>query len=303
MIFSELYSAYYNAVAKIISAIQNGEKDEKKLLKQVEKYAFGESFLTILPSLKSQKWQLVDSDMSTPIENPPQMPLTDIQKMWLKAISLDPRIKLFGVEFEGLEDVSPLFTPSDYYIYDKYGDGDLFEDEAYIKKFRFFLDAIRDKAVVKISLKNRRGNETYTKVLPIRMEYSEKDDKFRIITSGCRYVSVANLSRITKYGRYYGEFSKSPKQKTKEYKTLVMEINDYRNTCERCMLHFAHFEKQVEKIGDKQYILRIKYDIDDESEMAIRILSFGPTVKVLEPESLIWIIKDKLKKQKLCGLK
>ncbi len=303
MIFSELYSAYYNAVAKIISSIQNGEKDEKILAQQVEKYAFGESCLTVLPALKNQKWQLVHWDMSTPLENTPTMPLTTLQKSWLKAISLDPRIKLFGVEFEGLEDIEPLFTPDDYYIYDKYEDGDSFENEDYIKKFRFFLDAIRDKAVVKISMKNRRGGETYTKILPVGLEYSEKDDKFRIIASGCRYVSVVNLSRITKYGRYYGEFSKNPKQKTKEYKTLVMEIQDERNTCERCMLHFAHFEKQAEKIDDKKYILRIKYDIEDEREMAIRVLSFGPTVKVLEPESLLWIIKDKLKKQKLCGIK
>ncbi len=303
MIFSELYSAYYNAVAKIISSIQNGEKDEKILAQQVEEYAFGESCLTVLPALKNQKWQLVHCDMSTPLENTPTMPLTFLQKSWLKAISLDPRIKLFGVEFEGLEDIEPLFTPDDYYIYDKYEDGDAFENEEYINKFRFFLDAIRDKAVVKISMKNRRGGETYTKILPVGLEYSEKDDKFRVIASGCRYVSVVNLSRITKYGRYYGEFSKNPKQKTKEYKTLVMEIKDERNTCERCMLHFAHFEKQAEKIDDKKYILRIKYDIEDEREMAIRVLSFGPTVKVLEPESLLWIIKDKLKKQKLCGLK
>ena len=36
MIFNEIYSAYYNAVAKIISAIINGETDEKRLDKIVE---------------------------------------------------------------------------------------------------------------------------------------------------------------------------------------------------------------------------------------------------------------------------
>ena len=95
MIFNEIYSAYYNAVAKIISAIINGETDEKRLDKIVEENAFGESMFSILPSLKSEKWQLVNSNMTTPLNHIPTMPLTLMQKQWLKAISLDPRIKLF----------------------------------------------------------------------------------------------------------------------------------------------------------------------------------------------------------------
>ena len=113
MIFSELYSAYYNTVAAIISGILDGEHSEKELQKIVADRAFGESMLTIMPSLKNEKWQLVHSDMTTSLEHKPTMPLTTLQKQWLKAISLDPRIKLFGVEFPDLEDVEPLFTSAD----------------------------------------------------------------------------------------------------------------------------------------------------------------------------------------------
>ena len=119
MIFSELYSAYYNTVTEILSKITDGERSERELQKIVTEKAFGESVLTIMPSLKSEKWQLLRSDMTTPLEHKPTMPLTTLQKQWLKAISLDPRIKLFGVKFEGLEDVEPLFTSEDYYIYDR----------------------------------------------------------------------------------------------------------------------------------------------------------------------------------------
>ena len=122
MIFSELYSAYYNTVAAIISGIIDGEHSEKELQKIVSERAFGESLLTIIPSLKNEKWQLVHSDMTTSLEHKPTMPLTSLQKQWLKAISLDPRVKLFGVEFPYLDDVEPLFTPEDYYVYDKYSD-------------------------------------------------------------------------------------------------------------------------------------------------------------------------------------
>ena len=69
MIFSELYSAYYNTVAAIISRIIDGERSERELQKIVADHAFGESALTIMPSLKSGKWQLVREDMTTPLEH------------------------------------------------------------------------------------------------------------------------------------------------------------------------------------------------------------------------------------------
>ena len=55
MIFSELYSAYYNTVASIISRIIDGEHSEKELQSIVSERAFGESALTIIPSLKGEK--------------------------------------------------------------------------------------------------------------------------------------------------------------------------------------------------------------------------------------------------------
>ena len=41
---------------------------------------------------------------------------------------------------------------------------------------------------------------------------------------------------------------------------------------------------------------------DDETEIVIRILSFSQMVKVVEPNSFIDLIKDRLLKQKSCGL-
>ena len=148
MIFNEIYSAYYNTVAKIISAVIDGKTDDKYINKIISDNAFGESILTVLPSLKNEKWQLIHKNMTTPLKNKPTMPLTLTQKQWLKAISLDPRIKLFDVVISGLDDVEPLFTPEDYYIYDKYSDGDPFEDETYIKNFKTVFSASTIQAVL-----------------------------------------------------------------------------------------------------------------------------------------------------------
>ena len=303
MIFSELYSAYYNTVAAIISGILDGEHSEKELQKIVAERAFGESLLTIMPSLKNEKWQLVHSDMTTSLENKPTMPLTTLQKQWLKAISLDPRVKLFGVEFPNLDDVEPLFTPADYHVYDKYGDGDSFEDEEYIRQFKVILAAIRNDSQIKFEMVNRKGNTIFVRCRPVRLEYSEKDDKFRLITAGWRAVSTVNLAKIRSCLPYTGERQAIGEEKTVIHDTITVKIRDERNAMERFMLHFAHFEKQAEKLDKKHYLVKIKYAHDDEPEMVIRILSFGPMIEVLESESFRKLVIEKLKKQLNCGLK
>ena len=303
MIFSELYSAYYNAVASIIGGIIDGEHSEKELQKIVAERAFGESVLTIMPSLKSGKWQLVNSDMTTPLEHKPTMPLTLLQKQWLKAISLDPRIKLFDVKFPNLDDVEPLFTSSDYYVYDKYGDGDPFEDEEYVRQFKIILEAIKKGSQIKFEMLNRKGDTMFVRCRPVRLEYSEKDDKFRLITAGWRAVSTVNLAKIKSCAHYVGKREVVGDEKTVIYDMVTVKICDERNALERFMLHFAHFEKQAEKLDKKHYLVKIKYAHNDEPEMVIRILSFGPTVEVVYPDSFKDLIIEKLKKQLNCGLK
>ena len=302
MIFSELYSAYYNTVASILSRIIEGETSEKELQKIVAERAFGESVLTIMPSLKSVKWQLVNSDMTTRLEHKPTMPLTTLQKQWLKAISIDPRVKLFDVRFPELDDVEPLFTPSDYYIYDKYSDGDPFEDEEYIRQFKVILKAIRQGSQIKFEMISRNGKTMYIRCHPIRLEYSEKDDKFRVVTAGWRSVSTVNLAKIRGCVHYTGEKTLDSEEREVKHDVVTVRILDERNALERFMLHFAHFEKQAEKLDKKNYLVKIKYAHDDEPEMVIRILSFGPMVEVLGSEDFKKLVVEKLKKQKNCGL-
>lgn len=303
MIFNEIYSAYYNTVAKIIASIINGNADEKTINKIIDENAFGESMLTVLPSLKSEKWQLVKADMTTPIQRIPTMPLTIIQKQWLKAVSLDPRIKLFGIEFDGFDDVEPLFTFEDYCIYDKYSDGDPYEDEAYIERFRTILSALNEKRPLKIQMVNRKGNTVSMTVMPQYLEYSEKDDKFRLISTGCRYGGIVNLARITTCEKCTTSGYATHHVPMESKESLTLRIFDERNALERTLLHFAHFEKRVERIDTKKYLVHIKYNKSDETEMVIRILSFGPMVEVVEPDEFKKLIIARLKSQKSCELK
>lgn len=302
MLFSELYSAYYNTVAKIITAAFSPDVTQKELEQYVMQEAFSESVLTILPSLKTGKWPLLDDSFTPLLKNKPTMPLTILQKRWLRAVSLDPRIQLLGIEFPDLSDVKPLFTSEDYSIYDRYADGDPYCDEVYKSNFRFILSAIKEKRAVIVTMRNKRSETVKLKLLPTGFEYSVKDDKIRVVASGCRY-KLFNLGRILSC-----EYAKSKKglstaQPVDVKKELTLIITDERNSPERVMLHFAHFEKQAERLDNDRYLLRLRYYEPDESEMVIRVLSFGPTVKVSEPESFKELIKKKLKMQKSCGLR
>jgi hypothetical protein len=143
----------------------------------------------------------------------------------------------------------------------------------------------------------------YVRCYPVRLEYSEKDDKFRLVTAGWRSVATVNLGKIMHCTHYNGEKQLIGHERDVKYDTVTVKLLDERNALERFMLHFAHFEKQVEKLNRKHYLIKIKYAHDDEPEMVIRILSFGPLVEVVESEDFRNLVIEKLKNQKNCGLR
>ena len=302
MFFNEIYGAYYNAVSKILAKAVEKTVIPKDIRKIVEESAFGESSINIENSLSGEKWQLITEDGSTPLASKPSLPLTALEKRWLKAISLDPRVKLFDEDFSDLRDVEPLFTPDDICVFDKYADGDPYEDEKYINNFRLMLDAINRQYPVKLTTKNNKGEEKYIVFLPQYMEYSEKDDKFRVVGSGGRWATVVNMGRIIWCHPYVKPYTPNTNTKmVRDKETVIFQLTDERNALERALMHFAHFEKQAEKLADNRYKITVTYDKDDETELLIRVLSFGPMIKVTSPDSFINLIKERLIKQKSCG--
>ena len=303
MIFSELYGAYYNTVASILKAAVRAPVTAEELRQIVAENAFGESLLSVEPALSQGRWQLLLPNGSTPLEHTPTMPLTLLQRRWLKAISLDPRIRLFPATLPEDPDVQPLFTPEDYVVFDKYADGDPYGDEGYIRRFRMILEAIRDQTPLRIDTTNRCGGITDLVLIPKYIEYSEKDDKFRLIGNGSRYGRVLNLGRIVNCKPYRKPFTENPENDyAKRTEEVNFDLTDERNALERAMLHFAHFEKEAERIDEKRYRVTVRYDKDDETELVIRVLSFGPMIRVTGPPHFENLIKERLIKQKNCGL-
>ena len=230
MIFHEIYSVYYQAVAKILERAQQGQVSHEELGQIVSQTAFAESSMTILPALQKGQWQLLTPDGKTPIVHRPTMPLTLLQKQWLKALTLDPRFRLFGIELPGLEDIAPLFTPADFVVYDRYGDGDPYEDEGYIARFRLILRAIGEKRPLRLQIRNRKGSLVWVRGYGQRLEYSEKDDKFRLLLTDRRNDSIINLARITDCSLLPVGALPAHRMNKKQALELTLRIRNERNT-------------------------------------------------------------------------
>ena len=54
MIFHEIYSVYYQTVAKILEVALDHPLKKDEICKIIEKYAFSESVLSIEPALREQ---------------------------------------------------------------------------------------------------------------------------------------------------------------------------------------------------------------------------------------------------------
>ena len=298
MLFSEVYGTYYNVLAKLLEKAVEGKLTPEVMLSIVREKGFEESVLTIPDALKEQTWPLITTDYGTPLEHKPTMPLTTLQKRWLKALLSDPRIKLFAPPVEGLEDVEPLYPSDTFVYYDRFHDGDPFEDPGYIQRFRCILSAIRQKRWLRIHFEGGKGLSHYWRCVPYKLEYSPKDDKFRLISANNRVPLSINLARIKQCLLMEPCEDTDYRPKPMKKRILVMELTDERNALERVMLHFSHLDKETERTDDTHYKITLFYEREDETELLIRVLSFGPVLKVVFPNDFIKKLCQRLEKQK-----
>ena len=297
MVFSELYGTYFNTVAAVLSAAVAHELTGRSLTEIVQRTAFGESLLTIPAALKEEAWPFLDRGLGTTLKNRPTMPLSTLQKRWLKALLQDPRIALFEPSAEGLEDVEPLYSPDAFVFFDRYSDGDPYEDETYREHFRILLRAMREKRKVRIGFQGRKETQHSYICVPYKLEYSAKDDKFRLLTARKGKLLTVNVARIREL-RLLATYSReeyTPVDYCENH--LVMELRDERNALERVLLHFSDLQKETEKLDEKRYRIKLWYKQGDETEILIRILSFGPVLRVLEPDPVADRIRERLERQ------
>ena len=295
MLFHEIYGTYYQVTAEVLKEASAGALTRENMMKLIREKAFEESGLSIPDGLTGERWRLLHRDLTSSLEKPPSTPVTTLEKRWLKALLLDPRIQLFSPDTSGLENVEPLFTPEMIVYYDRYMDGDPFTDPEYIQHFQCILKALKEGTNLHVRCRVRRGIEYDLLLTPNHLEYSEKDDQFRLIAAGTEKDWILNVSGITECAIDHTDSVRAPQEQKK--RAVTFELMNHRNALDRVLLHFSHLEKVTRRLNENCYQVTLYYDPNDETEMLIRILSFGRVIHVVEPKRFIRKMEKRISSQ------
>lgn len=294
-LFSEINCTYYNITEKILKQKSVTKEDIRRI---ISKNGFSETVLFLEPELigKNNIGILTEQDgiYTSILKNEPHIPLTSVQKKWLCAVLNDKKSSLFldkeqKAELYELLGAEPLFSGRSIRFFDRFTDGDDFENEDYIKHFRNILRSMHENRLIRISFQTRKNNRITHYYLPERIEYSSKNDKFRVhvirynkskpIERGIINIAQINSVELTDIIAENGLYEAPSK------KEVILKVSNERNAINRFMMEFAELER-VSEFDDesKECTVTMKYDAMDETEILIRILSFGPVVEVLQPD-------------------
>lgn len=315
-LFSEIYSCYYRVLRHLLCS-QN-PLTIKEIYNRICQEGFEESLLSIIPKLEDGSWDLFkkeDNLYLSKLSPTFAIPLTDLEQSYLKALLADKRILLFldleqrEALNEMLACVRPLWRQEHFYYYDRFADGDPYEDETYRCNFRLLLKAQKNRQFVEIDYNSPKGNRVHHYYVPIRLEYSAKNDKFRLLALAQNphrrnKLETFNIDRIA-----YAHLTDNTLSSSIDINSLIrnsyyqeplkLRIINKRNALERAMLHFANYEKNTVRIDENTYECLIYYNQSMETELLIEVMSFGPMLTVIGNERFLHILKARLRRQKL----
>ncbi len=314
-LFSEIHNCYYQVLRHLLCS--QDAVTIQDMSERIRREGFEESLLAIIPKIESGTWQLFEREgehFLSKISKAFLTPLTTLEKRYLKALLADPRIGLFLSQEQQetmeamLSDVSPLWRPDQFYYYDRFADGDPYTDESYRNNFRTLLAAQKNRQYVDLDYTSPRGTRVHHYYVPARLEYSVKNDKFRVLAlERTRHnnvkLEILNIARIEHVKLTDQTLSADVDvnaviQNSYYKEPLRMRIVNKRNALERAMLHFANYEKNTVKIDEDTYECLIYYNQSMETELLIEVLSFGPMLTVLGNDRFLNSLKQRLQRQR-----
>lgn len=288
----------------------------EEICEQIRGEGFEESVLSIIPKIEEGMWNLFDKEDGrylSKLTSSFLTPLSDLQKSYLKALLADPRIGLFldSKQQEELNamlgTVSPLWKQDQFFFYDRFADGDPYDDESYRTNFQTLLRAQKKRLYVDIDYTSPKGTRVHHHYVPARLEYSAKNDKFRVLAlERTRHhnmkLDILNVSRIEHVSltdkMLSSDVDLNKVIRDTYYKEPVrLRIRDERNTLERAMLHFANYEKNTTKIDEDTYECLIYYNQSMETELLIEVMAFGPRITVIGNDRFLDSLKERLSRQ------
>lgn len=318
-IFSEIYGAYFRTAEKILA---HENVTEQEINEIISENAFCDSLLflpkKLIPKADGSDYGLLkrngDNTLSPVTKNPPIRIITEIQKRWLKAKLFDPKFALFFSDTTltllkaRLENVKPLYNPERFRYVDVFSDGDCFSDKSYRANFQTVLSAVKNREILEITFMTGKNVLRRNKFLPIKIEYSRKNDKFRVycysvhknMITGNGIINIGRIISVSNTHVIFPEDISADKifESRKAPEPVTVKVTAERNAVERFMMEFASFEKRAERNAETgECIVKIYYDEQDETELLIRLLGFGPVLEILGPADFRKQARERIVKQ------
>jgi len=305
-LFNEIYGAYFRIAAAVLERDSLTAGDIRDI---VAEEGFRDSVLFVPEKLLpgDNSWGLLrdngNGSYSRVTSRPPVTVVTELQKRWLKAKLLEPIMRLFlsdeelSALSERLSDTELLYEPEQLRTVDAYSDGDDYSLPDYRSCFRELLQAVKNREICYIAYTSGMNEEIGRLFLPMKIEYSVKNDKFRVYcrsmkngrASGSTVINIGRITGVRRTGStcQEGDDTESYFSSLRCREPAVISVTGERNGVERFMMEFSSYEKRTEfDMETSTCQVTLWYDRADETELLIRLLSFGPVIEIIAPRSL-----------------
>lgn len=316
-IFHEMYGNYFRIVSEIL---RQKEITKEQINKIVSEHGFKETNFFLPDKILSRNgdgWQLLEKEdgiLKRILKHEPVSLLTEIQKRWLKSKLDDPKINLFmrkdviSALKKRLESVKPLYR-NEYFRYtDRFIDGDDFSDINYQENFRIVLNAVKNHEILEISFNSNTGKKITGYYVPVKIQYSPKNNRFRLFTfvfkenaiSGNGIINIGRITEIRKTGELWkkGISVEEYFLQRKCNEPVTVCVSKERNATERFFMEFAPYKKSTElDLSSGNCVVKIWYDYQGETELLIRLLGFGSVIEIISPPEFRQKAKERIDRQ------
>ena len=304
-LFDAVYGDAYAAVEQVLRQAPLTLRQLRALLGQTLTV---DGAMEVEQKLTDGTWPLLqrnaDGLYEPTLPVPRAMPLTALELRWLRSLCDDERAPLFLTDAQltalrdALRDVPPLFEKDEFDRFDSSRGGDAFADPAYREHFHTILRALREGEALSVRYVGSKGKSMALRLTPEKLEYSAKDRRFRLHGYADGVDRTLNLSGIRQI-EPDGPAEALPEDlSTLCVEPLIVEIGNERNALARFMLEFSCFKKESTiDPATGTAVAKIWYPVKDETEVLIRILGFGPTVRVTGPKQFVDRIRERIGRQ------
>lgn len=342
-LFNELFSWYSIILADSVLSMDDTSDLDAALKRNIEtrlKYFTAEEVESVVSELKQS---LLDSEL---IDNEGKcrfklngvnylydlLPLTKIEVRWLMTITDDPLALIF-LSPEQIEVIKEALEKAPFKVkklpfnainyFDRYNRDQHFQKNAGSNSnksqisnkelcfLRILYHAIKYGNKVKVVFKNWMGKKYYITCAPVWIEYSRRDDVFRVSyvhnsMETVRTINVPRIISVIELQDKHFDLQEKQEQFEKILKHTMTEIKvefyqGTRNLPDRILTEFSLWKKKcVFDVSSGKYTMTLYYSTSDEKEILLRLLGYGPYIRIVADDDnyILLELKRRIVKQR-----